>query len=125
MLLLSGCTDFAMLMASSVLSAARILLSEIVFAALSAGAVTCAAEVASAMWRWNGAWTNRSPEKRRWRAGLGSEGVGQDKRPHIAARSVGCFCWPYFALRQGGAWARNVRLTINAFRGSILTLGSS
>ncbi|MDR3527899.1 MAG: hypothetical protein P4L57_11515, partial [Rhizomicrobium sp.] len=57
--------------------------------------------------------TNRSPEKRRWRAGLGSEGVGQDKRPHIAARSVGCFCWPYFALRQGGA--RNVRLTINAF----------
>jgi hypothetical protein len=63
--------------------------------------------------------TNRSPEKRRWRAGLGSEGVGQDKRPHIAARSVGCFCWPYFALRQGGAWARNVRLTINALPGFV------
>jgi len=55
MLLPSGHAEFAMLLASSVLSAALILLSEIVFAVLSACAVTCAAEVASAMWRWNGA----------------------------------------------------------------------
>jgi hypothetical protein len=55
MLLPSGCTGFAMLMASGVLSAARILLSKIVFAALSAGAVTCAAGVAGVLCCWNGA----------------------------------------------------------------------
>ena len=38
---------------------------------------------------------------------------GRDKRPQGAARSVGCFCFAFFAHSQCAASARNVRAIIN------------
>ncbi|MCA1396951.1 hypothetical protein [Bradyrhizobium sp. BRP56] len=55
------------------------------------------------------------------RAGKGDEQEtterGRDKRPQCAARSVGCFCFRFLAIRQCVPSARNVRLTINSLQG--------
>lgn len=38
---------------------------------------------------------------------------GPDKRPHIAARLGGCFCFYFLLIRQCAASARTVRVTLN------------
>ncbi|MAU23405.1 MAG: hypothetical protein CMH13_23180 [Martelella sp.] len=43
-------------------------------------------------------------------AGTTTEG-GQDKRAHIALRSVGCFCWVFLKVPHLAAFIGNVRYT--------------
>ncbi len=43
----------------------------------------------------------------RWGPGNTTEG-GQDKRAHIALRSVGCFCWVFLKVPHLAAFIRNV-----------------
>lgn len=46
----------------------------------------------------------------RWEPGNTTEG-GQDKRAHIALRSVGCFCWIFSKAPHLAAFIGNVRYT--------------
>ncbi|WP_152522120.1 hypothetical protein [Sphingobium quisquiliarum] len=48
----------------------------------------------------------------RWGPGNTTEG-GQDKRAHIALRSVGCFCWIFPKVPHLAAFIGNVRYTPN------------
>lgn len=43
----------------------------------------------------------------RWERGNTTEG-GQDKRAHIAHRSVGCFCWIFLSLPHLATFISNV-----------------
>ncbi|MFT4160848.1 hypothetical protein [Shinella sp.] len=48
-----------------------------------------------------------------WRGGAAATGIrGQDKRPHIAAWTVGCFDWLFSGFPHIADYARDVR-TLN------------